>query len=75
MFFTLLFVSHVIFYISRLGKQATSCSRYTHCYPQELEFLSNLGSGNSPFLEPIDLLACLIYLILQPLCYIIHPLR
>ena len=75
MFFNLLFVSHVIFYISHLGKQATSCSRYTHCYPRELEFLSNSGSGNSRFLEHIDLLACLIHLILQPLCYIIHPLR
>ena len=63
------FVSHLLFYIFHLGKQAASCSRYTHYYFRKPEILSNLGSDNSPllFLEPIDLLACLIHLILQPL--------
>ena len=44
------FVSHVLFYIFHLGKQAASCSRYTHYYFRKPEILSNLGSDNSPSL-------------------------
>ena len=46
MFFTFVFVSHVFLYFS-LSKTA-SCSKYTHRHSSKLEFLSNLGSENSP---------------------------
>ena len=45
-FFTFLFVSNVLLYFS-LSK-AASWSRYTHCHSSKLDFLSNLGSENSP---------------------------
>ena len=31
-------------------RKATSCSKYTYCHSRKLEFLSNLGSDNSPLL-------------------------
>ena len=46
MFFTFLFVSNVLLYFS-LSK-AASWSRCTHCHSSKLDFLSNLGSENSP---------------------------
>ena len=31
-------------------RKAASCSKYTYCHSRKLEFLSNLGSDNSPSL-------------------------
>ena len=70
------FVSHVLFYIFHLGKQAASCSGYIHCYSRKLEFLSNLGLNNIlHFFGAYQLIRLLNLPNSEPLFYVIHPLR
>ena len=58
-------------------RKAASYSRYTHCHSRKLEFISkySFGQWSFAFLEPIDLLGCLIYLIILPLFWIMHSLH
>ena len=57
-------------------RKAASCSKKTYYHSRKLEFLSNLGSKNSPsLLWAYQLTSLLNWTNLQPLFCIIHPLR
>ena len=73
MFFTFLFVSRVLLYFW-LSK-AASRSRYTHCHSSKLEFLSNLGSKNSPHYYGAYQLISLLNLPNSATNILYHPLR